>query len=71
MLAIKNGFEDIALDICAKGADISIAGSDEIPPLIAAASQGYIRLIREFIKKGMLACYFVTIWLLSYKHVSS
>jgi len=50
MLAIKNGFEDIALDICAKGADVTIQGGDNVPPIVAAVSQGHMDLIRQFIK---------------------
>lgn len=52
MLAIKNGFEDIALKICEKGANGSIQGSDNIPPIIIAVEQGYIELVRHFIKHG-------------------
>lgn len=52
MLAIKNGFEDIALAICGKGANMSLMGSDNIPPLIVAVQQGYINLIRHFIKNS-------------------
>jgi len=50
MLAIKNKFEDIALQICAKGANMTIQGSDNIPPIIVAVQQGYMTLIRHFIK---------------------
>lgn len=50
MLAIKNGFEDIALKISEKGANMDQAGSDNVPPIIVAVQQGYITLIRHFIK---------------------
>lgn len=67
MLAIKNGFEDIALEICEKGANVTIQGSDNIPPIIVAVQQGYISLIREFIKHGTLSLYFIT-YLFSLSH---
>lgn len=53
VLAIKNGFEDIALDICSKGADVTVQGSDNIPPIIVAVTQGFINLVRDFLKQDV------------------
>lgn len=54
MLAIKNGFEELALAICDSGADVTVKGSDNVPPIIVAVEKGYKDLVRQFIKLGMV-----------------
>lgn len=53
MLALKNGFQDIALSISDHGGDPSIAGSDGVPPLVVAVQMGYVSVIQNFIKRDV------------------
>eukprot|EP01113_Clastostelium_recurvatum_P029729 TRINITY_DN3592_c0_g1_i1.p1 TRINITY_DN3592_c0_g1~~TRINITY_DN3592_c0_g1_i1.p1 ORF type:complete len:512 (-),score=91.12 TRINITY_DN3592_c0_g1_i1:110-1645(-) len=46
LLCIKNGYEDMALALCERDADVKIPGGDGVTPLLAAVQRGYVELVR-------------------------
>eukprot|EP01111_Echinosteliopsis_oligospora_P015339 TRINITY_DN6040_c0_g1_i1.p1 TRINITY_DN6040_c0_g1~~TRINITY_DN6040_c0_g1_i1.p1 ORF type:complete len:446 (+),score=101.20 TRINITY_DN6040_c0_g1_i1:181-1518(+) len=54
MIAIKNQYEEIAMQITEQEqTDISICGADRIPPITAAINHGFLRLVLQLVEKGV------------------
>eukprot|EP01112_Ceratiomyxa_fruticulosa_P013418 TRINITY_DN3775_c0_g3_i2.p1 TRINITY_DN3775_c0_g3~~TRINITY_DN3775_c0_g3_i2.p1 ORF type:complete len:571 (+),score=95.95 TRINITY_DN3775_c0_g3_i2:92-1804(+) len=51
MLSIQNNHEDIALNLCQRGASLEVPTGDGMYPILAAVTRGYLPLVRAFIAR--------------------